>query len=30
MNDSIFVGLILVFFALSFGLIAVCQRLMED
>lgn len=30
MTDLVFVGLVLVFFAVSFGLIAVCQRLMED
>jgi len=30
MNDLVFVGLVLVLFAASLGLIAVCQRLMED
>jgi hypothetical protein len=30
MNDFVFVGLVLAFFAASLGLIAVCQRLMED
>jgi hypothetical protein len=30
MNDFVFVGLVLAFFAVSLGLIAVCQRLMED
>jgi len=30
MNDLVFVGLILAFFAASLGLIAACQRLMED
>jgi len=30
MTDLVFIGLVLVFFAVSFGLIAVCQRLMED
>jgi len=30
MNDFVFVGLVLALFAASLGLIAVCQRLMED
>ena len=30
MNDLVFVGLTLAFFAASLGLIAACQRLMED
>jgi len=30
MNDLVFVGLALAFFAASLGLIAACQRLMED
>jgi hypothetical protein len=30
MNDFVFVGLVLAFLAASLGLIAVCQRLMED
>jgi hypothetical protein len=30
MNDLVFVGLVLAFFAASLGLITVCQRLMED
>jgi len=30
MNDFVFVGMVLVLFAASLGLIAVCQRLMED
>jgi hypothetical protein len=29
MNDLLMVGLSLVFFAASFGLLALCQRLME-
>jgi hypothetical protein len=29
MNDLFMVGLSLVFFATSFGLLALCQRLME-
>ena len=29
MTDVLFVGLSLVFFAASFGLLALCQRLME-
>jgi hypothetical protein len=30
MSDLIFVGLVLVFFGASLGLISLCQRLMED
>jgi hypothetical protein len=30
MNDLIFIGLTVLFFALTFGLIKVCERLMED
>jgi hypothetical protein len=30
MTDLIFIGLILMFFALSFGMIGVCEHLMED
>lgn len=30
MSDLIYVGLTILFFALTFGLIAVCERLMED
>ena len=30
MNDLIYIGLTLLFFALTYGLIAVCERLMED
>jgi hypothetical protein len=30
MNDLIYIGLTVLFFALTFGLIAVCERLMED
>lgn len=30
MIDLIYVGLTLLFFALSYGLIVVCDRLMED
>jgi hypothetical protein len=30
MNDLIYVGLTLLFFALTYGLIVVCERLMED
>ncbi len=30
MNDLIYVGLTVVFFFLTFGLIVVCERLMED
>ena len=30
MNDFVLVGLVLAFFVASLGLIAVCQRLMED
>jgi hypothetical protein len=29
MGDFVFVGLVLAFFAVSLGLIAACQRLME-
>ena len=30
MNDLIYIGLTLLFFALTMGLIKVCERLMED
>lgn len=30
MTDLVFVGLVLAFFAVSFGLITVCRRLMES
>jgi len=30
MNDLIYIGLTVVFFALTYGLIVVCERLMED
>ena len=30
MADLLFLGLTLLFFALTFGLIFVCERLMED
>jgi hypothetical protein len=30
MNDLIYIGLTLLFFALTIGLIKVCERLMED
>jgi hypothetical protein len=30
MNDLLYIGLTLLFLALTFGLIAVCERLMED
>lgn len=30
MADALYVALTLLFFAASFGLVAVCQRLMED
>jgi hypothetical protein len=30
MNDIVFVGLVVIFFAVSFGLIVLCQQLMED
>ncbi len=30
MNDLIYIGLTVLFFALSYGLIVVCERLMED
>ena len=30
MNDLIYVGLTILFLALSYGLIVVCERLMED
>jgi hypothetical protein len=30
MGDLIYVGLTLLFFALTYGLIVVCERLMED
>lgn len=30
MNDILFVGLTLLFFALTFGLLAICDNLMEN
>jgi hypothetical protein len=30
MNDVIYIGLTLVFLALTYGLIVLCERLMED
>ena len=30
MNDLIYLGLTVLFFALTFGFILVCERLMED
>ena len=30
MNDLLYVGLTILFFALTFGFIKVCERLMED
>lgn len=30
MNDLLYLGLTLLFFALTFGLVRVCERLMED
>jgi hypothetical protein len=30
MNDLIYIGLTLLFFALTLGLIKVCERLMEE
>jgi len=30
MNDLIYIGLTLLFFAITFGLIVVCERLMEE
>ena len=30
MADLIYIGLTLLFFALTYGLIVVCERLMED
>jgi hypothetical protein len=30
MNDLLYLGLTILFFALTYGLIAVCERLMED
>lgn len=30
MADFVFIGLTLLFFVLTFGLIRVCERLMED
>jgi hypothetical protein len=30
MNDLLYIGLTLLFFALTYGLILVCERLMED
>jgi len=30
MNDLIYVGLTLMFLALTYGLIVLCERLMED
>jgi hypothetical protein len=30
MNDLIYIGLTILFFFLTYGLIVVCERLMED
>jgi hypothetical protein len=30
MADLIYIGLTLIFFALTYGFIAICERLMED
>jgi hypothetical protein len=30
MNDLLYIGLTLLFFAVTYGLILVCERLMED
>jgi len=30
MNDILYFGLTILFFVLTFGLIAVCERLLED
>ena len=30
MNDLLYLGLTLLFFALTYGLIVVCERLMEE
>ncbi len=30
MSDLIYIGLTVLFFALTYGLIVVCERLMED
>jgi hypothetical protein len=30
MNDLLYIGLTILFFALTFGFIAVCERLMEE
>jgi hypothetical protein len=30
MNDLLYLGLVILFFALTIGLIKVCERLMED
>jgi hypothetical protein len=30
MNDLLYLGLTVLFFALTYGLIKVCERLMED
>jgi hypothetical protein len=30
MNDLIYIGLTVLFFVLTYGLILVCERLMED
>lgn len=30
MNDLLYIGLSLVFFALTYGFIVVCERLMEE
>jgi len=30
MNDLLYIGLTILFFALTLGLIRVCERLMED
>lgn len=30
MNDLLYIGLTILFFALTYGFIVVCERLMED
>jgi len=30
MNDLLYIGLTVLFFAITYGLIVVCERLMED
>jgi hypothetical protein len=30
MNDLLYIGLTLLFFALTYGFIVICERLMED